>query len=446
MVRQAHHERLFIILHESCKVDKTDNVDKVGKKIHSLLIALTVLSTFAFALDTDPFPGKQAPDFTLPSIDGKSVNLKELYDKGPVWLTLFTTWCPGCDDEAPLLVEACKKNPEIQFLAVSLEEDVSDVRKFQKKFQVPYPIALDNSGAITQAYQIRPIPVNIGIEQGGKILFRRQLIEAIDLPILLGALSPQARPVQTPPDQGQRGVLKKLFSSVPLLASFLAGILTFLSPCVLPLIPAYIAFITGFGLDKLMAGGNPADIRKSLLLSTAVFVLGFGSVFTALGATASVLGQALTGVQTWIRAIGGGMMIAFGLHLAGILSIMPLYREMRFQFKNEKAGLLGAYLMGIVFAAGWTPCVGPILSAILVYSASEATLAKGVALLICYSAGIGVPFLLASAFLPQFQKFLNRIKPHFPAIEIASGALLIVLGILLITNKFAFIAGVMPGI
>lgn len=405
---------------------------------------IVFLALNAFGLETGPFPGKMAPDFSLPSLDGTSINLKEYYDKGPVWLTLFTTWCPGCAEETPLLAQASKNHPDVQFLAVSLMEDKIDVQDYRRQFQVPYPIALDSEGAVTDSYQIRPIPVNLGIQKGGKILFRRQLIEAADLPALLGALESAGQvpePLQAP---GPNGMPKNLFANLPLLASFLAGVLTFLSPCVLPLIPAYIAFVSGFGLDQLIEARDQSRARRSLLISTAVFILGFGSVFTILGASASALGQALAGAQDWIRWGGGVMMVLFGLHLAGVLNLMPLYKEKRFQYKNEKAGLLGAYLMGVVFAAGWTPCVGPVLSAILVYSASEATVSKGAGLLMAYSAGIGLPFLLASSFISQFQGFIAKIKPYFATIEIASGALLIILGFLLITNKFAFLAGLLP--
>lgn len=403
------------------------------------------LAFVAFCQDTGPYPGNIAPSFILPTLDGKTVDLAALYKDSPVWLTLFTTWCPECNIETPILVNASQKYPNVRFVAVSLMEEVADVRDFQKRFEVPYPMVLDEEGLVVEKYAIRPIPVNIGIKKGGQIAFRRQSISSDrELESLMPSLiqGDQPEPVF---NADIKGALGMLFKTLPVLASFIAGLLTFLSPCILPLIPAYIALVTGFELNNLIGSKNLKSARRSVLVSTGIFVLGFGSVFTLLGATASVFGSAFAWLQSWIRIIGGAVLIAFGLHLTGALTIMPLYREIHLNFKPKKADWLGAFLFGVVFAVGWTPCVGPILSAILVYSASEATLGQGLLLLSSYSAGIGVPFLLASAFLPQFQGFLNRVKPHFQAIEIGSGALLILLGFLLITNKFGWLAALWPG-
>ncbi|MBI4669128.1 MAG: hypothetical protein HY747_08065 [Elusimicrobia bacterium] len=161
------------------------------------------------------------------------------------------------------------------------------------------------------------------------------------------------------------------------------------------------------------------------------------------GAPESALGRTVSSYQNWIRIAGGILMMVFGIHLTGLLSIIPLYRELRFKFEPKKTGLAAAFLMGIVFAVGWTPCVGPILAAILIYSASEATVGKGIVMLACYSAGIGTPFLMASGFLPQFQKFIKKIKPHLQEIEIGSGILIILLGVLLITNRLGFLTSLL---
>lgn len=409
----------------------------MNKKAFSIVFFLL---TGAPSLDAaeGPYPGKIAPDFTLTDLEGRAITLKSLYEKGPVWLSLFTTWCKECLYETPLLVETSKQHPEIQFLAVSLMEEREEAQRFKTQYLIPYPVLLDSEGEILDLYKIQPIPVNFGIGKGGTILFRRQSVEAVEMPDLLRLFS------QGP--QSQAVALGSLtsFKNFPWLASFMAGILTFFSPCILPLIPVYISLLGGFGLESLLQKQQTKKARLALVAHTGVFVLGFGGVFTLLGATASAVGQAFMGIQDWIRLIGGALMIIFGLHLSGVFKILPFYREWRFEIKNRPTGLAGAFLMGVVFAAGWTPCVGPVLSTILLYSASEATINQGIALLAVFSAGIGIPFLAASAFLAQFHKFSQKIKPYFGAIETGAGVLLMILGVLLLTNKFSFLVGLLP--
>jgi len=411
-----------------------------------LFLALLSLTFYPAPLlaKEGPFPGSTAPNFTLKNLSGEAVELRSLYSQGPVWLSLFTTWCPDCNIETPGLVQASKKHPEIRFVAVSLIEDKKDVENFRKRLGVTYPLLLDEEGTITDLYQIRPIPLNIGIKQGGEIAFRRQTVSPEDIETLIPSMSGTKPTPGTPSiPASQQGTLDSLFHTLPILASFVAGLLTFLSPCVLPLIPLYLSFVTGLELENLLKEG--AKARKHLMISTLFFVLGFGLVFILLGATASSLGRTLSGFQKYIRFGGGALMIALGLHIAGVFKFMPLYREMRFQLRNRPLGFAGAFLMGLVFAVGWTPCVGPILSSILVLSAEQQTLGKGMALLASYSLGIGIPILLASAFLGSFQGFMKKIKPHFDTIEKFTGALLIVLGILLLTNKLTYISGFLPG-
>ncbi|MBI2070315.1 MAG: redoxin domain-containing protein [Elusimicrobia bacterium] len=413
------------------------------KLLFFIALAYLLVATPGLTLEEKPYPGYKAPGFTLPSLKGETVDLAALYNQGPVWLTLYTTWCPACNVETPALVAASKKHPEIRFIAVSLMEDKAVVEEFQQKFQVPFPMLLDAEGVVTEAYNIRPIPVNVGIRKGGEIAFRRQTLEEAEIPDLIAAITQESGPAATGAIK-LSGRFSSLFETFPLLASFVAGLLTFLSPCILPLIPGYIAFITGLELETLLSADKKVAARKMLMISTLAFILGFGLIFTLLGATASALGQFFASFQGIMRIVGGGLLILFGLHLSGALSIVSFYREARFQLKIEQGGLTGAFLLGVVFAVGWTPCVGPILSAILIYAATESMLGKGIAMLGAYSAGIGAPFLLASAFLPQFQRFLNRVKPYFQEIEIGSGILLILLGILLITNRFAYLAGLFP--
>ncbi|MBI4369139.1 MAG: redoxin domain-containing protein [Elusimicrobia bacterium] len=397
-----------------------------------------------WGLEPGPYPGQRAPDFELPTIEGKATKLSGLYQKNPVWLTLYTTWCPECNTETPALVEASQKHQEVQFISVSLMEDPSDVEVFRRKFQVPYPMLLDEEGIVVDRYKIRPIPVNIGIAQGGEIIFRRPTVTPGEVGELLASLNNQE--TLAAGAISVAGPLNGLFASLPLLASLVAGMLTFLSPCILPLIPAYFALITGFELEELTASQDINGLRRSLIFSTLIFIFGFGAVFTAMGATASAAGRFMTSFQDWLRWGGGLLMIIFGLHVAGVFQIMPFYREMRFSMNFKKPGPIGAFLLGMVFAAGWTPCVGPVLSAILIYSASEASVSKGAAMLVFYSLGVGIPFLISSFFIAQFQRVLAKVRPHYRKIEIGTGTLLAGLGVLLMTNRLAWLVSLLPSI
>jgi cytochrome c-type biogenesis protein len=230
--------------------------------------------------------------------------------------------------------------------------------------------------------------------------------------------------------------------NVSLLAAFAAGVLSFISPCVLPLIPGYLSFISGTTLDELR-GGNAASTgatRRRALISSLAFVLGFSLVFISLGASASAIGQYMMERLTLLGRIAGVIIILFGLHTMGILRIGWLYSEKRLQTSRKPAGPLGAILVGIAFAFGWTPCIGPILAGILAIAASQDTIGQGVQLLAVYSAGLGIPFIATSLAIDRFFSAFARIRRHYHAIEVASGALLVVIGVLIFTNRFTIIA------
>jgi len=228
------------------------------------------------------------------------------------------------------------------------------------------------------------------------------------------------------------------FSELPFVVTFFAGIATFISPCVLPLIPAYISFITGTSMDELKSGTKSL---KLTFLSAIFFVLGFTVIFTLLGASATYLGNLLAGRKDLLRWIGGIVVTIFGLHLAGIIRIKFLYQEKRLQMKKKSLGYLGAFVMGLVFAIGWTPCVGPILSSILILASTQETVYKGMMLLSVYSFGLGIPLLITALFINWTLQLFTQIKKFYKVIEIASGVILIIVGILLITNNLQTITG-----
>ena len=213
--------------------------------------------------------------------------------------------------------------------------------------------------------------------------------------------------------------------SIP--AAVLGGLISFLSPCVLPLVPPYLSYLAGTTLDELQAGDDWA-VRRRALLTALLFVAGFSTVFVLLGATASVLGQALRQHLELLSTVAGVVIIIMGLHLLGLFRIGLLYREARVEV-GRSASVWGAYLMGLAFAFGWTPCIGPILAAILALAGSETSVARGALLLGAYSAGLGIPFVLAALAMKPFVAFLKRVRSRFGMIEKAMGAFLVLTGI-----------------
>jgi cytochrome c-type biogenesis protein len=244
-----------------------------------------------------------------------------------------------------------------------------------------------------------------------------------------------------------------------LIAAFFAGLLSFISPCVLPLVPGYLSFISGVTLDQLRgpAAGSPAggeaavavalprsEATQQVFFASLAFVLGFTVVFVALGATASTLGAFLFQKSSIIGKIAGALLIVFGLHTMGVLKIPFLYTEKRFDAGNKKpAGMFGAFFVGLAFAFGWTPCIGPILSTILTLAADEGTLKRGIVLLAVYSLGLGVPFLVTSLAVNQFFKAFAKIRRYYHAIEVTAGLMMIIIGGLIFTNRFTLITRVL---
>jgi cytochrome c-type biogenesis protein len=223
--------------------------------------------------------------------------------------------------------------------------------------------------------------------------------------------------------------------SLGVLVAFSAGLFSFLSPCVLPLFPSYLSFITGMSVDRL-AGDVDAATRTRVLLHSALFIAGFSAVFVSLGASFSAAGQFLLGYRDVIRIAGGALIVVFGLSIAGVLRWDALLRSRQIQMPTKPAGFVGSFLVGLTFAIGWTPCVGPILGSILTLASNDRTVEQGVALLLAYSAGLGVPFFLSSVALGGFLRFFRRYRPFIPAVERTAGLLLVAVGVLVLTNYY----------
>jgi cytochrome c-type biogenesis protein len=239
--------------------------------------------------------------------------------------------------------------------------------------------------------------------------------------------------------------------NVSLFGAFVAGVLSFISPCVLPLIPGYLSFISGVSLEEMrgtpvgggaiaLTAGVSADAKRQVIVTSLFFILGFSLVFVALGASATVLGQFLMDQISVFGKVAGVLLIVFGLHTMGVFKIQWLLQEKRVQTTSKPAGLVGATVVGISFAFGWTPCIGPILSAILLVAAQQESVGQGILLLSVYSLGLAIPFLLTAIAINQFFVAFKRIRRYYHAIELVSGALMIVIGVLIFTNRFTVIA------
>lgn len=225
--------------------------------------------------------------------------------------------------------------------------------------------------------------------------------------------------------------------------AFIAGLLSFLSPCVLPLIPSYITYITGISFADLQAEHPSHVIRQKSILHSICFICGFTVVFVLLGASATYIGSFLSDNASIIRKVGGVLLVLLGIHVTGLVPLKFLLGEKRVSIKHKPAGYAGSFLVGIAFAAGWTPCIGPILAGILAVAATEEQVYEGIVLLLIYSLGLGVPFLLSAIAMHQFMTVFNRFKKYIHIFEIITGVFLIIIGVLIYTNWLSRLSGYM---
>lgn len=229
--------------------------------------------------------------------------------------------------------------------------------------------------------------------------------------------------------------------SIPI--AFLFGLLSFVSPCVLPLVPSYISFITGISFEEMTHNNGSKEIKRVILVNSLMFILGFSAVFISLGASASAAGELLRTYQDVIRKVGGIAIVLLGIHIIGIINFKILQRDARLHIFKERpaAGILSSFLIGIGFAAGWTPCIGPILAAILMMAASSETILQGVFLLTIYSLGLAIPFFLTSLGINIFLRHFSRLKRHMRLVSFITGGFLIITGILIYFDYFAIFTG-----
>ncbi|HZA57317.1 MAG TPA: cytochrome c biogenesis protein CcdA [Candidatus Udaeobacter sp.] len=228
-------------------------------------------------------------------------------------------------------------------------------------------------------------------------------------------------------------------TDVSIFVAFAAGIFSFLSPCVLPLIPSYLSFVSGVSLDEMRGDQAPTDVRSRVVLNSIAFIVGFSLVFVSLGASASFLGSLFLGYRNLIRILGGLFILVVGFYLIGLFKIAALERYLQFNLKDKPAGYLGSVLVGITFAVAWTPCVGPILGAILALAGTSGEVSRGTLLLTTYAAGLALPFFLSALAIDSFFQFSQSFRRYIQTIHVMGGVLLVVVGILLLTDYMTFL-------
>src|SRR5277367_1362706 len=238
---------------------------------------------------------------------------------------------------------------------------------------------------------------------------------------------------------GQTGFDERMIHDVSIPAALIAGLVSFLSPCVLPLVPPYLIYLTGATIERVANDETVSSSKRAVMISAVMFVLGFSTVFVALGASASLIGSLIRAWSAELSIVAGIVIILMGLHFLGLTRIGLLMREGRLPIPKP-VGLLGAYVMGLAFAFGWTPCIGPILAAILSVAAAQATVAKGAVLLAIYSAGLGIPFLIAALMVEQFSSLFSRMKRHLANVERAMGVLMVITGIGFLTGAISSVS------
>jgi len=231
-----------------------------------------------------------------------------------------------------------------------------------------------------------------------------------------------------------------MLQEVTLLGALLAGVLSFVSPCVLPLVPPYLGYLAGVSLEELSGEDVDQAATRKVFFTALAFVAGFSTVFVILGASASLIGQFVSQYLQYLSYIAGALIIVMGLHFLGVFKIGFLYQEARVQVERKPAGHVGAYLMGLAFAFGWTPCVGPILATILFVAGSEETTGQGAILLSAYALGLGIPFLLAALFAGPFLNFMKKFRKHMGTVEKGMGVVLVLTGVMFLTGQMAVLS------
>lgn len=379
---------------------------------------------------------EQMPDLTLPDLDGKSTPLRSFQAKA-LLVNFWATWCTPCTSEMPLFVQLKNRYRDrgFEIVGVNIWDDADKARRFGQKISINYPILVGDDAAADAFGGFQGLPATFLVDGSGKIVQKYYAVDEKGLAAMerdiVGLLETGA--IASKPS----GVV----SNISLFTAFLAGILSFLSPCVLPLIPSYISFITGISYEEFMKpGGLSRQARRATMIHSLLFVAGFSIIFILLGASATYVGGLFTAYRSVLEKVVGVIIIIFGLHISGIINIKFLLMEKKMHLESKPLGYLGTVLVGFSFGVGWTPCIGPILGSILGFAATIGNLGGGILLLSFYSLGLGIPFLLSAIAVQSFFDYFKKIRRYIPAITKGSGIFLVLVGILIFSGYFVKLA------
>ncbi len=433
------------------------------------ILLLTSSVSVAYAQD-EP---KTYPNYRAYDYDGNTVRLTDLEGQ-VVLLNVWATWCMECLEEMPYLNELHEEYSQsgLKTLSVSIDTLSPDiVKEFADDMDMTTEIWYDPQNNASREFRMMGPPITLILNEKGELVheWKGPIFEGTDVEMriesALGITSAEESQQQI--EEFELSQMDQINIGI----AFAAGLLSFLSPCVLPLIPAYATFITGMSLKDLSniqnsgnsttsnekitesadgheelvgSTGSKLKIQTMVLTKGLLFVLGFSIIFVILGSAVSYAGTMFDEATLWIERIGGIVLIAFGLHLIGILKLNKLNMQKSINFQNRSTKNIGSLFVGMAFGAGWTPCIGPILAAILTMAATSSSWGAGTSLLIAYSAGLAIPFIISALAIDRFISFFNKIKRWIGWIERASGILLIGIGGLLLTGSLAVLASYFP--
>ena len=421
---------------------------KVSKKTPSTLILFSGIFLLAFSfsdsqlIPVDAQEFRQAPDYNAVALDGTPVSVSD-YQGKVVLVNLWATWCEPCREEMPALGELHSIFPRSDFeiIGVSIDDPGFEqvIVRTMADDNLTYPVWLDPENRFQFAFRTIGVPESFLIDADGQIIHQWR-----------GAFDPVSEDTINLVESSIQGTVYR--SSEPtiltdgLVAGFViafsAGVLSFLSPCVLPLIPVYASLITGMSAKELSQETSQSTRSKLRLTATVkgiMFVIGFSIIFMLLGTTVSFMGNLFFDSIQWIERIGGVVLIALGLHMIGLFKIPRLEKQIRFDMAKRNSGKFGPLVVGMAFGAGWTPCIGPILAGILTIAASSSSVVTGASLLGVYSLGLAIPFLVSAIAIDRFLVFFTKIKSKMLWIEKISGILFVVFGIVLLTGSLVYL-------
>ena len=422
---------------------------KNSKKIPSILILFSGIFLFAFSfsdaqlIPVDAQEYRQAPDYKAITLDGTPVSVSDYRGK-VILVNLWATWCEPCREEMPGLGELDRMFPDSDFevIGVSIDDPGSEqpIMRVMEADNVTYPVWLDPENRFQFAFRTIGVPESFLIDEDGQIIYHWK--GEFD-PVSEDTINLVQSTIMGTSYQSSEPTILTDGLVAGFVIAFRAGVLSFLSPCVLPLIPVYASLITGMSAKELSQETSQVTRSKLRLTATGkgiMFVIGFSIIFMLLGTTVSFMGNLFFDSIQWIERIGGVVLIVLGLHMIGLFKIPKLEKQMRFDMGKRNSGKFGPLVVGMAFGAGWTPCIGPVLGSILALSATEASISTGVLLLSFYSLGLAIPFILSGYYMSSFLTTRKGFSNYYGRVTKTGGAILLLTGILIATNQIQVIS------